>query len=312
MARKVARLPTSRMKNSRRLKRQAPSAIEAARPTAIAAPGVVKPSRTQKTMSGARPRWTTRKVFTAFSTGGARKNWRGLCLRCKLRHNVIHVNFPAIDLPSRPSSPRAHRGCARAARRGRTRRGGPARGGAPRRRSPTATYRHFRDKDALLAAVAAEGFREFAAALADAGRRGEPLSAMGAAYVDFALARPGMFGLMFSPLMAKRELYPELRAAADEAFAQLRHGVQLASAGRREFRYRRPRRLVPRPRPFPSHPRRGVARGERAGLQGRDPDAAGESRGAGGARDSDVVRAPPFFLAAIGLEGDPKPSLTCA
>lgn len=92
--------------------------------------------------------------------------------------------------------------------------------------SPTATYRHFRDKEALLAAVAAEGFREFAAALAQAGRKGEPLSAMGAAYVDFALARPGMFGLMFSPLMAKRELYPELRAAAGEAFAQLRHGVR--------------------------------------------------------------------------------------
>jgi AcrR family transcriptional regulator len=80
--------------------------------------------------------------------------------------------------------------------------------------SPTATYRHFRDKDDL------------AAALAEAGRRGAPLSAMGAAYVDFALARPGMFRLMFSPLMAKRELYPELKAAADEAFGQLRHGVQ--------------------------------------------------------------------------------------
>jgi AcrR family transcriptional regulator len=92
--------------------------------------------------------------------------------------------------------------------------------------SPTATYRHFRDKDDLLAAVAAEGFREFAAALAQGGREGEPLSAMGAAYVDFALARPGMFRLMFSPLMAKRELYPELRDAADEAFAVLRRGVQ--------------------------------------------------------------------------------------
>jgi AcrR family transcriptional regulator len=92
--------------------------------------------------------------------------------------------------------------------------------------SPTATYRHFRDKDDLLASVAAEGFREFAAALAQAGREGQPLSAMGAAYVDFALARPGMFRLMFSPLIAKREAYPELREAADEAFAVLRRGVQ--------------------------------------------------------------------------------------
>jgi AcrR family transcriptional regulator len=90
--------------------------------------------------------------------------------------------------------------------------------------SPTATYRHFRDKDDLLAAVAAEGFREFAAALAQSGR--ESFLAMGAAYVDFALARPGMFRLMFSPLIAKRELYPELKNAADEAFAVLRRGVQ--------------------------------------------------------------------------------------
>lgn len=92
--------------------------------------------------------------------------------------------------------------------------------------SPTATYRHFRDKDDLLASVAAEGFREFSAALAQAGRVGQPLSAMGAAYVDFALARPGMFRLMFSPLIAKREAYPELREAADEAFAVLRRGVE--------------------------------------------------------------------------------------
>jgi AcrR family transcriptional regulator len=92
--------------------------------------------------------------------------------------------------------------------------------------SPTATYRHFRDKDDLLASVAAEGFREFSAALAQAGCEGQPLSAMGAAYVDFALARPGMFRLMFSPLIAKREAYPELREAADEAFAVLRRGVE--------------------------------------------------------------------------------------
>lgn len=96
--------------------------------------------------------------------------------------------------------------------------------------SPTATYRHFRDKDALLAAVAAEGFHDFAAALAEAGRGAEPLSAMGAAYVDFALARPGMFRLMFSPLMGQRALYPELHAASDEAFAVLRRGVQSRAA----------------------------------------------------------------------------------
>jgi len=90
--------------------------------------------------------------------------------------------------------------------------------------SPTATYRHFRDKEDLIAAVAAEGFREFAAALARGGR--ESFLAMGAAYVEFALKRPGMFRLMFSPLFAKRELYPEFEVAAQEAFAVLRRGVQ--------------------------------------------------------------------------------------
>ena len=37
--------------------------------------------------------------------------------------------------------------------------------------SPTATYRHFKDKEALLAALAVEGFREFGAALAAVRKR---------------------------------------------------------------------------------------------------------------------------------------------
>jgi AcrR family transcriptional regulator len=92
--------------------------------------------------------------------------------------------------------------------------------------TPTATYRHFRDKEALLAAVAAEGFREFGAALAATESAADPLPAMGAAYVDFALAQPGMFRLMFSPLLAARAANPELRAAAEAAFDALRGGVR--------------------------------------------------------------------------------------
>ena len=91
--------------------------------------------------------------------------------------------------------------------------------------SPTATYRHFQDKEALLAALAIEGFHEFGAALAAAERAPEPLSAMGAAYVDFALAKPGMFRLMFSPLLVARRDDEELRAASDAAFATLTRGV---------------------------------------------------------------------------------------
>ena len=91
--------------------------------------------------------------------------------------------------------------------------------------SATATYRHFKDKEALLAALAVEGFHEFDAALAAAESDPNPLSTMGAAYVDFALAKPGMFRLMFSPLLAARRGDEELLAAANAAFATLARGV---------------------------------------------------------------------------------------
>jgi AcrR family transcriptional regulator len=93
--------------------------------------------------------------------------------------------------------------------------------------SATATYRHFQDKDHLLAAVAAEGFREFTVKLDAAQEDGRGFTAMGMTYVEFAVAHPGLFRLMFGPVLRQRELYPELGAAADGAFAAL-----LASAER--------------------------------------------------------------------------------
>jgi len=71
--------------------------------------------------------------------------------------------------------------------------------------SAMAPYRHFPDKDALLAAVATVGFERLRCALqaADGGGEGdadarEALYAQGAAYVAFACAQPGLFRLMFS------------------------------------------------------------------------------------------------------------------
>jgi len=93
--------------------------------------------------------------------------------------------------------------------------------------SAPATYRHFANKDSLLAAVAAEGFRDLGAALAAASRNErDPLSAMGMAYVRFALSRRGVFRLMFGPELAQRATYPELKSAADQAFQWLQGGVQ--------------------------------------------------------------------------------------
>jgi AcrR family transcriptional regulator len=67
--------------------------------------------------------------------------------------------------------------------------------------SRTALYRHFTDKAALLAAVAAEGFRMLRNELTDAWERcgGGPsgLAAMGTAYVSFAVAHPSHYRVMF-------------------------------------------------------------------------------------------------------------------
>src|ERR1700733_1843655 len=67
--------------------------------------------------------------------------------------------------------------------------------------SHNAPYRHFRDKDALLAAVATEGFLELTRSMREAGERQpralDKLKQSGLAYVAFALRRPEHFTVMF-------------------------------------------------------------------------------------------------------------------
>lgn len=67
--------------------------------------------------------------------------------------------------------------------------------------SPNAPYRHFADKNALMGALAAEGFLRFADAIVAAGN-GEPVAALRAqakAYLEFAIGNPALYRLMFSP-----------------------------------------------------------------------------------------------------------------
>ncbi len=59
--------------------------------------------------------------------------------------------------------------------------------------SPNAPYRHYEDKEALLAAVAAHGFDRLADRLDAAGTHAD----MAQAYVAFALEHPGLFRLMY-------------------------------------------------------------------------------------------------------------------
>ncbi len=96
--------------------------------------------------------------------------------------------------------------------------------------SPAAPYRHFRDRDELMANVALRGFAQFEAALARAWDGGRPdaltaLDRLGKAYLDFARAEPAYYSAMFEagiPTSAS----PELREAGDRAFAVLREAAE--------------------------------------------------------------------------------------
>jgi AcrR family transcriptional regulator len=99
--------------------------------------------------------------------------------------------------------------------------------------SQAAPYRHFEDKDALVAAVAEDGFLRLRRYLAS--RRGDPvtrLSRIGDAYVAFALKHPAQFRLMFGPETADKARFPSLRAAGDATFAVLRDALAACQAAR--------------------------------------------------------------------------------
>lgn len=87
--------------------------------------------------------------------------------------------------------------------------------------SEAAPYRHFEDKQALLAAIAEDGFGRLAArmqaALSEAPDDVQSqLLALARAYVHFGLEHPAHMREMFSGLMVKRSTYPNLQAAADQ------------------------------------------------------------------------------------------------
>ena len=95
--------------------------------------------------------------------------------------------------------------------------------------SATAVYRHFPDKKALLAALAAEGIARLGTAQRiaseQAGGGGAGFAATGQAYVRFALDNPALFRLAFThgdhadgSMIANDEAWQLLRAYA-ESFA---------------------------------------------------------------------------------------------
>ena len=90
--------------------------------------------------------------------------------------------------------------------------------------SHNAPYRHFRNRDDLMAAVAEQGFRELTQAMLGGtgshARARDRLKQAGLAYVRFALRRPQHFAIMFdAPNFTTR--HPDSTDASARAFGTL-------------------------------------------------------------------------------------------
>lgn len=95
--------------------------------------------------------------------------------------------------------------------------------------SPAAPYRHFRDREALIAEVARNGFERFAARLDMAWNNGipTPLSAfenLGRAYLAFAREEPASYAVMFEAGLGTSD-DDQLKAAAERAFDVLQRAT---------------------------------------------------------------------------------------
>lgn len=92
--------------------------------------------------------------------------------------------------------------------------------------SPAAPYRHFADRDALLAGVAEQGFAELAVAMTPTEPSLDALHQVGAAYLEFALREPQLYRLMFGPV--DRAAHPGLAAAERELTEIFREALRKA------------------------------------------------------------------------------------
>jgi AcrR family transcriptional regulator len=90
--------------------------------------------------------------------------------------------------------------------------------------SQAAPYAHFVDKQALIAAIATDGYRrlyeQLQAAIARAGDDAARALMEGAwAYVEFALAHPSLFKVTMSNVVEKQKQYPAFVEISQKSFA---------------------------------------------------------------------------------------------
>jgi AcrR family transcriptional regulator len=98
--------------------------------------------------------------------------------------------------------------------------------------SHAAPYRHYRDKEALVAAIAERGFRMLTAKMraqleaSGARKAARKLSALGVGYVMFGTEHPAYLQVIFGGGRAHSDMPPELAAAGAEAYGVLRDAVE--------------------------------------------------------------------------------------
>ncbi|PBC61035.1 TetR family transcriptional regulator [Streptomyces sp. Tue6028] len=95
-------------------------------------------------------------------------------------------------------------------------------------------YSHFKGKDAIMAAVAVEGFAEMAEELRKArtaaGGTRAALAAVGEAYTAFARRRPALYDAMFTHTVDLPFATPEAPSALHAAFGELLRAVEPVAA----------------------------------------------------------------------------------
>jgi AcrR family transcriptional regulator len=92
--------------------------------------------------------------------------------------------------------------------------------------SPAAPYRHYRDRDALMADVARHAFGLFESKLRKAWNAGRPdpftaFERLGHAYLAFARTEPAQYSAMFESGLSF-QAFPELHVAGERAFDVLK------------------------------------------------------------------------------------------
>ncbi|WP_181805993.1 TetR/AcrR family transcriptional regulator [Streptomyces shenzhenensis] len=96
-------------------------------------------------------------------------------------------------------------------------------------------YSHFKNKDAIMAAVAVQGCADLAvelrAARASATGTREALAAVAATYTSFARRRPALYDAMFTHLVDLPFATPEAPEALQAAFGEILAVVEPITAG---------------------------------------------------------------------------------